>query len=327
MTTSPPRHPDGANALHMTLRVPGSTSNLGPGFDLLGLALDLFVELRVRAGHVPPGTCAIEGDDPFFLTCFAPVLERALMRGLALGGAEPVGLEVRVTSEVPAARGLGSSGAVAAGGVLLGAALAPHAGGAPVERARIVAAAVELDGHPDNAVASLFGGCTLALRTGAATDPTPWRVVEHPLHPDLAFALAWPTEPLPTPRARRVLPEQVPFADAVDQPRRLAALLEGLRTADPELLAHGLVDHLHETVRLPLIPGAEPALEAARAAGAHGATLSGSGSALVAVAPVADAARAADAMARVLGEHGEVGGRRVARPVLGTPEPHPGFWA
>jgi len=313
------RHP------RLAVRVPGSTSNLGPGFDLLGLALDLFVDLEVRVVEGPAGAVALACDDPFFTTCFEGALGAALRRGLELTGVVPPALEVRAVSEIPPARGLGSSGAVAAGGVLLGAELGRRLGGRAPARAAVLEAAVALDGHPDNAVASLVGGCTLALRTRAepvAGEPASerWRVLEQPLAPDLLLALAWPTEPLATPTARAVLGDPVPFADAVDQPRRLAALLAGLASGDAELLRHGLVDHLHEARRLPLIAGAEAALAAARDAGALGATLSGSGSALVAICrDAAVAAAAADAMGAALAARGPLGGVRVARAVHGAP--------
>src|SRR6185369_11065728 len=125
------------------------------------------------------------------------------------------------------------------------------------------------------------GGCTLSV-------PLPngrVKVVRQKLHPDLGFALAWPSKGLATPAARKALPANVPFGDAVENPRRLALLLEGLRTADPELLALGVEDRLHVPYRLPLIAGAKEALEAARASGAWLATISGSGSGLFAIGP------------------------------------------
>lgn len=296
----------------LTVRVPASTSNLGPGFDLLGLALDLFVDLAV----------AFDGDDGPLAIELAraaldgarPDLERALRRGLALGGRPDLALDARFDSAVPHARGLGSSGAIAAAGVLLGAAAAERAGGRAAPLDAVVDAAVQLEGHPDNAVAALFGGCTLALRR-----PERWRVIEHPIHPSIAFAVAWPTATLATADARRVLPDAVPFDAAADQPRRLAALLEGLRRGDGDLLAHGLVDHLHEAPRRALVDGASAGLAAARAAGAFGATLSGSGSALVALAPHTAIDAVAAALGRPFTERGVLGGQRVCTAVVGPP--------
>ena len=102
----------------------------------------------------------------------------------------------------------------------------------------------------------------------------------------LGFALAWPATPLFTDEARAALPASVPFADAVENPRRLALLLEGLRSGDPELLALGVVDRLHERFRRALIHGSNEACEAAIGEGAFAACLSGAGSGLVAIGPL-----------------------------------------
>jgi homoserine kinase len=124
-------------------------------------------------------------------------------------------------------------------------------------------AGVELEGHPDNVVASLRGGATLAVPQEGA----PPLVLDLDVHPTLGWAVAWPRAPLPTPLARRALPAEVPFADAVENPRRLALLLRGLATGDPELVAAGVQDRLHERYRLPLVPGAAEALAAAAGPG------------------------------------------------------------
>jgi len=123
---------------------------------------------------------------------------------------------------------------------------------------------------------------------------------------------------LPTHAARSVLPAEVPFADAVENPRRLALLLEGLRTADPELLALGSQDRLHVRHRLPLIPGGAAALEAARESGAWMSTISGSGSGLVAVGPKERIAAVAAAMGAALGALDARAESCVVRPAAGA---------
>ena len=272
------------------VRVPASTSNVGPGFDFIGLALSLYLEVEVRpsasAAHVLELGLGAEAwpnaADNLLLAGF----ERAWR---AAGGGERR-FAFRVTSEIPLGRGLGSSGAAIVAGLLLGAALAPR----PIDRDELLRLAVELEGHPDNASPALLGGCVLAL---PRKDAAP-RIVRQALHPSLAFAVAWPSVALETRVARGLLPKQVAFADAADNPRRLALLLEGLRTGERDLLDLGGVDRLHVPYRLPHIPGGERALAAARDAGAHLATISGSGSALFLVAAhesierVARAARA-----------------------------------
>lgn len=274
--------------------VPGSTSNLGPGFDFLGLALSLFLEVRVLgpAREDSHEFAQLDGTasawpttkDNHFLRAFDLAATRL---GLRSG---PMRFSAR--SEIPIARGLGSSGAAVAAGLRLACGLAEK----PASPDQLLAWGLELEGHPDNSSAALLGGCTLSV-------PVPGggvRVVQQPLHADLAFAVAWPSRGFPTPAARAVLPKVVPFADAVENPRRLALLLEGLRTADPELLALGGEDRLHVPYRLPRIDGAAAAIEAARASGAWLATISGSGSGLVAIGPHARIQEIAAEMRRAL---------------------------
>jgi homoserine kinase len=145
-------------------------------------------------------------------------------------------------------------------------------------------------------------------------------VLAPPLSPDIGFAVAWPRSPLATARARAALPASVTFADASENPRRLAFLLEGLRRGDPALLAFGGEERLHVRYRLPLLPGAERALAAGRAAGAWLTTLSGAGSGLVALGPRSGKEPIAQAMAAELETATGFGLGRVLRPVFGKPE-------
>ncbi len=282
-----PQSPDWAG---LRLRVPASTSNLGPGFDFLGLALSLWLEVRVveRTGG-PIEFVELGGTAADWPRGSDNLLSRAFELGRRGLQAPASGLRLSVTSEIPIARGLGSSGAAVAAGLLL----AERAAGRTAGEEQLLAWGLELEGHPDNASAALLGGCTLAVPIGGGK----LRVVRPELSPALGFALAWSEETLPTRAARAVLPAQVPFPDAVENPRRLALLLEGLRRGDPELLALGIEDRLHVQHRLPLIRGGREALEAARAAGAWAATISGSGSALVAIGPRALVGGVAEAMA------------------------------
>jgi homoserine kinase len=280
------------SALHV--RTPCSTSNLGPGFDFLGLALELWldVECRPAAGGVHELELGEDqsGEWPREGNLLLEAFDRAHR---ALGG-EPAPQRFAVRSEIPLGRGLGSSGAAVAAGLLLGAATA---GERQPDRDRLARLGLALEGHPDNSTASLFGGCTLAvpLEGGVLT------VLQQPLFAGLRFAVAWPSCGLSTTLAREALPTQVPFADAVENPRRLALLLEGLRSGRHDLLAAGIEERLHVRARSALIPGAAAALAAARSAGAPAATISGSGSALVAIHTSSEgAAAAAAAMERCL---------------------------
>ena len=287
----------------LRVAVPCSTSNLGPGFDCLGLALSLWLRVRlVGPAEGPAHELELRGtahewpaaEDNHLLRAFERILEEG-------GGPTKPRLRFEVESEIPLGRGLGSSGAAIAAGLLLGAELCP-------ERQRtseLLRLGLELEGHPDNAVASLLGGCTIAVPLSKGPgEPQGLEVVRQELHPDLGFAVAWPRTQLATDEARRALPGEVAFADAIDNPRRLALLLQGLRTANPTLLTLGGEDRLHVRHRLPLIPGAAEALGTAREAGAWTVTLSGAGSGLVAIGPrdrtrvIADAMRSSLERAR-----------------------------
>jgi len=223
------------------------------------------------------------------------------------------GFELRAHSEIPVARGMGSSGAAIAAGLCLARAIV----GADCDRppsSALLELALEMEGHPDNSTASLLGGCTLGIPLG-----TGLQVIRQDLHDSIGFALAWPDTPLTTEEARSALPVTLPHADACENPRRLALLLAGLRDGDPGAIRAGLQDRLHVPYRLPLIPGAQGALEAALEAGAYGATISGSGSALVALGPKGGMQAVSEALAKALDVGPGATCSRVAEPVWGYP--------
>jgi homoserine kinase len=284
--------------MRVRVRVPCSTSNLGPGFDQLGLALGLFLEASVTwdpsgppsVRHQGPNGWPPAGEDLVLAALFDTLPE--LREGT---------LSVAISSEIPIARGLGSSGAAVAAGLAVAQALA----GTRESDARLLARGIRLEGHPDNLTASLFGGLTLCVPDESG--PTWFHV---PVHPSLGFAVARPDQPFPTATARAALPRTVPLADAVENARRLPLLLEGLRTGDGEWIDRGCRDRLHEPYRLPHLPGSSDAFAAARHAGAYAATLSGSGSALIAIGPKRLAPAIAEAMAtRIAQARGHATGR------------------
>ncbi len=292
----------------LLVRVPASTSNLGPGFDCLGLALSLFLEVRLTphagAGHEIDRRGPGEGELPL-------PRDDLLLRAFERARGELQGhYRFEVTSEIPIGRGLGSSGAAIVAGLLLAREL-----GARLPEEALLSEGIALEGHPDNVAAALFGGLTLCTRGNGGR----WMLLTPPLAANLGFAVAWPAQPLATKRARAVLPASVPFADAAENPRRLALLLEGLRSGERELVAAGAEERLHVRYRLPLLPGAERALEAAREAGAWAATLSGAGSGLVAVGARDAMEPVAQAMAVVLREATGAAEGRVLEPVFGRP--------
>jgi len=303
---------DSSRPTELRLRVPGSTSNLGPGFDLLGLALTLFLDVRLTRlrtdadeHELTRGELAAEPEREILIRAFDRAADELEVQGR---------YRFEMSCGIPVERGFGSSGAAVAAGLLLARALSPHP--EEVERDRLLAWGIELEGHPDNVTASLFGGCTLCLPSPEGGAPAR---ISNPISPSIGFALAWPPTPLSTARARAVLPSTVDFADAVENPRRLALLLEGLRTGDGHLLALGGEDRLHVGHRLPLIPGGSSALAAARSAGAWLATISGAGSGIVALGPMGRIGEIADALAKALRAETGGGEGRVVEPVLEAP--------
>jgi homoserine kinase len=288
---------------------------LGPGFDFLGLALSL--PLRVRAtresGLRAHELGTLEGTAAEWPRSSDNLLLRAFDRASRKSPSEIEPMRFDVQSEIPIARGLGSSGAAVVAGLLL----ASAASSRKASLDELLTLGLELEGHPDNSSAALLGGCTLAV-------PIPshgMRIVQQPLSPDLGFVLAWPASPLPTSAARCALPTDVPFAKATENPRRLVLLLEGLRSADPDLLRLGSQDQLHVEHRLPLIPGGARAIAAAHDQGAWLATISGSGSALIAISGKNKLESIGRAMAQELRTHTEAW-HRVVHPVYGTPQVH-----
>lgn len=252
------------------VRVPASTSNLGAGFDCLGLALDLWLEAELLPGE---GAAEYAGT----LAGLAP--ETDLVYGIleergALDG------HLRVRSDIPVGKGLGSSGAAAVAGFAL----------AGLDRDAVFREAARLEGHPDNVGPAVYGGLVLAAH----------RPTKLALHPSIGVALAIPEASVSTKQARAVIPPEVPRDVVVQQAARAAALVQGLVTGDADLIDFGMEDRLAVPHRKDLIPGFDAAVEAGLDAGAYGVTISGAGSALVALTDRALADEVADALAHAL---------------------------
>jgi homoserine kinase len=201
-----------------------------------------------------------------------------------------VGGTLRLTSDIPIGKGLGSSAAA----ILAGSDLALAASGKSRNDALVFEAAYEHEGHGDNAAPCLFGGLRAVLP--GATGPLP---IELALSPNLGFAYAAPATAIETKAARDVLPEQVGHDLAARSLARATALVRGLASADPELIKIGVEDELHVPHRLPMIPGAYNAIGAGCDAGAWAITISGSGSGLIALCDPSDAEGVARAMRQV----------------------------
>ena len=256
-------------SLRAQVRVPASTSNLGPGFDCLGLALNLYNSTtltRSDSAKAPSGMIA-ETSHAFF--------ERATG-----GKIKPFGFEAEITGDIPISRGLGSSVTVRLG-ILMGLAELVKES-FPVTREQILDLLIELEGHPDNAVPSFLGGFAVsALATDSSTGGFAYTRV--PVKPDLSFVTLIPDLKLSTEKARALLPREVPFRNAVENSQRTARIAALFCTGDYEALRGMFVDHFHQPFRQVLIPGFAEILSAAQETGALGSFLSGAGSSLMAL--------------------------------------------
>lgn len=259
---------------------PGTASNIGPGFDCFGIAFTgLGDTVRASRASAPGVRVAAVSDeriptDPLRNTAAlgaAAVLKRA-------GLERESGLEMRVEKGLPLAAGMGGSAASAVAGALAAhELLKTHLTRMDLLMAAIEAEAVVSGRHADNAAPCLFGGAVIV----AGLDPpevTPVRV-----HDSLGLVFVTPAYEVATAEARRVLPADVPRADAVGQAARLALLVLGLERGDADLIRRAIWDRIAEPRRAPLYPGYPPARTAALEAGALGVAVSGAGPTLVAV--------------------------------------------
>jgi len=255
-----PAMPAGTSAIGVA-SAPASSANLGPGFDVVALALGL--RCRVTVASAPEWALASPGADDGSLA----LVRRAA--GAAVGGSGPY--RVEVASAIPVGRGLGSSAALVVGVV----AAVRAAAGWPESREEVVRVAAAVEGHADNVAAAVHGGA-VAVSPGG-------RVYGLEVHPSLRVLVAVPTAVLPTAVAREALRGPIDTATAARTAARLAFLVEGLRRGDAALLAEAAGDELHETRRAHLSPLTSALVAAAREAGAAHAAGSGAGPSAVAL--------------------------------------------
>jgi homoserine kinase len=245
----------------LTLSVPASSANLGPGFDCLAVALELRNEIVVSAGGGAGVSVRAEGEGAAGVPADASNL---FVRAFSGTGADPAGLAIEMRNRIPFARGLGSSAATIAAGVAAGLAWQGRDDDALPQ-------AAALEGHPDNVAAALLGGVTLAWT--APDGVRALRLADPPV--ELVAVVA--ADELATERARAALPVQVAHADAVHTAARAALLVAAIEHGRTDALADALDDRLHEPYRAPLVPLLAAVRERLPGLPAFGATLSGAG--------------------------------------------------
>jgi len=254
------------------VRVPATSANLGPGFDVLGLALGLYNEVVFQEAEGV--TVTIEGEGAGRLDTGADnVVARAVRIAYEAAGCRFPGAAIRCVNHIPPARGLGSSAAAWVGGLVAGNA----ALGSPLDREAILALASRAEGHPDNVAAALLGGLTVSCAVGDQVT-----AVSLPISPQIEWVVLVPEAESSTKEARAVLASTVPRADAVFNLQRLALLLASLAQGRADLLRVAMDDRLHQPQRQVLFPWMESVRRAALDAGAFGCVLSGAGPSLLA---------------------------------------------
>ncbi|HZI89145.1 MAG TPA: homoserine kinase [Candidatus Polarisedimenticolia bacterium] len=270
--------------------MPGSTSNLGPGFDCLGLALR--IPMTVTAERIPSGfeiRRRGEGSD-LAVDPHKDVVLGAFRHLFRVANRPVPTVSLTIDSEIPLARGLGSSAAA----IVAGLTLANHWMNGRFSRDEIFREATRLEGHPDNVAPAIYGGLTLALPLGNGEV----EALRLPLPRGLAITLAIPAIRVSTKKARALLPAVIPLKEAAANTARALALEEVLRARRYDLLAEALRDVYHVPYRARLIPGFDGVVEAGRRAGAYGVTISGSGPTMLAFHAPGRGSRVGNAMVR-----------------------------
>jgi len=254
----------------IVIRAPGSIANLGPGFDTLAVAVQLYLTLRVR---MTPGQGELRFEFVNQRLDGENYIERAFRFIAARHNFPLPSFVVKVESDIPMKGGLGSSAAATVAGLRLYEAVAGR-----LDERELLNAACELEGHPDNIAAAVLGGLTVSCET-----PGELRVLRAIWPETLAFVVVTPEQHLATKASRAVLPDMISRADAIFNVQRVAFLLEALRTSNFALLREALKDRLHQPYRASIVPGLKEALEL-RHPSLLGVCLSGAGPSVVALA-------------------------------------------
>jgi len=264
----------------VTVSVPATTANLGPGFDCLGAALSLHNRFHWKCmpSSAPELQIQVSGVQADRVDQSANNLAyKAFLKLFQVIEQSPPRVRLAVELGVPLARGLGSSATAIVGGLLAANVLA----GSPLSEAELMSQAIEMEGHPDNVVPALLGGCCLTVQgcNGA------WVVSDVPWHEGVIPVLAVPDFELSTHEARQVVPQQYDRSDAIFNMAHLGLLICALAQGNGEWLKTAMHDRLHQPYRKSLISGYDAVHQAAISAGAWGLVISGAGPTLLALTP------------------------------------------
>lgn len=298
--------------MSVIVTVPATTANLGPGFDCIGAALTLYNEFRFtkEAGTERLKINVTGAEAERVDTGTENLVYQAFQAFYQHLEQTPPPVEIEIKLGVPLARGLGSSATAIVGG-LVG---ANQLAGTPLDQVAVMNLAIAIEGHPDNVVPALLGGCRLAatglippLNKGGLQEGLPslskgelggenWQICEIPWHSEIIPVVAIPDFELSTVSARSVLPTTYSRADAIFNIAHLGLLLRGLETGQKDWLKAAFQDRIHQPYRQALIPGYWAVQAAAMASGAYGMVISGAGPTLLALAHSSQAAAVEEAM-------------------------------
>jgi len=287
----------------IAVQIPATSANLGPGFDCLGIALDLCNRLELRPAASDELRVRGEGASQFAgeTTSLAHRAAHAVWNelGLATGG-----FSIAMDNAIPLARGLGSSSAAIVGGLLAANEWARLHGGKSLSPAQLLDSATRLEGHPDNVAPALLGG----FRVCATREDGRTFAVSPPVATPPRFVVWVPEAELPTDKARAALPSAYLRADCVFNLSRAALLVAALATGDFEALGESLRDRIHQDFRAPLVAGWLELSEDAHEFGALGTTLSGAGPTILFwLAPQSDPSAFVNSLENAAHAHGFVG--------------------
>ncbi len=293
----------------VTVRVPATTANLGPGFDCLGAALTLYNHFqfsRVCSSTLEEAADGVKitvtGRDAARVTTDERnLVYQAFVKVYEKIGQVPPSVAIDIHLNVPLARGLGSSATAIVGG-LVG---ANQLAGAPLSIEEVMHLAIAMEGHPDNVVPALIGGCRLAVSNDAAYyEATNWMICPVAWHSEIVPVLAIPDFELATETARKVLPASYSRADVIFNTANFGLLLLALETANGDWLRVAMRDRIHQPYRKTLIAGYDVVRQAAINSGAYGVVISGAGPTLLALTSPNYATEVATTIATTWNEQG-----------------------
>lgn len=269
--------------MKVSVKVPATTANLGPGFDCLGLALPIYNTITVEETIMPGTGIEIniidetnEQDIISIPTDENNIVYKAIELLYNSIGQTPDELKITINTHIPIARGLGSSAAVVVGGLLAANKLL----GSPADEAALLSIASEIEGHPDNVTPAIVGGFVIA----SLEDDGSVLYRKLPWPKDWKITVCIPDYELATDIARSVIPKEIPLKDAIFNLKHSAMLIEAVNTADQELMKFALNDRLHQPYREKLVPGMKEIKKALKhEENVLGCVLSGAGPSLLVV--------------------------------------------